>query len=204
MIPSWIFCISDSSPSSIEIPWIDRSLLQILVARNTFARLKLSSFFSCTADFQGHEISEHQSSTVEEVQKDDEPETENPAETVPVEHEQIRPETEIEYNQRDGESKEQQYVPRRPYQNQRGGGRGGSGGGRRGYINGRGSRGSSRGGGPYQNGRNQYYDQPGGYYQRGYYNNRGRGGRGGGSSYNNHGSVVQGGQMSATSVGVGS
>ncbi|KAK0573142.1 hypothetical protein LWI29_003547 [Acer saccharum] len=97
------------------------------------------------------------------------------------------------------ESKEQQYIPRRPYQNQRGGG-----GGRRGYPNGRGGRGNGRGGGAYQNGRGQYYDQPGNYYPRNYYNNRGRGGgRGGGHPYNNHGSGVQGGYTLAD-VGVNS
>ena len=75
-------------------------------------------------------------------------------------------------NQRDVESKDNHYAPRRNFQNQRGG-RGGEGG-RRGYPNGRVGRGSSRGGGGYQNGRNQYYDQPGNYYPRNYhYNNRG-------------------------------
>ncbi|KAE8696589.1 hypothetical protein F3Y22_tig00110655pilonHSYRG00034 [Hibiscus syriacus] len=71
-----------------------------------------------------------------------------------------------------GESKEPQYVPRRPYQNQRGGR--GTGGGRR---SGRGGRGNGRGGITYQNGQNQYYDQPGNYYPRNQYNNRGRGER---------------------------
>ncbi|KAL5553977.1 hypothetical protein UlMin_041378 [Ulmus minor] len=155
-----------------------------------------------TKEFQGHEVGEYQSNTVEEYQKDDEAETKNLAEAVTVEQEQGRLETEEDYSQRDFESKEQQYVPRRNYQNPRGG-RGGGGGGRRGYPNGRGSRGASRGGGPYQNGRNQYYDQPGGYYQRNYYNNRGRGGRGGGPSYNNHVSAAQDAHNSA-SVGVGS
>ena len=128
--------------------------------------------------------------------QDDELEPENPAEAVSVDQEQVRPETEVV--QRDFDSKEQQYLPRRAYQNQRGG----RGVGRRGYSNGRGGRG--RGGGPYQNGRNQYYDQPGGYYPRNYYyNNRGRGGRGSGPPYNNHGSAVQDGQASA-GVGVSS
>ncbi|XP_062111728.1 uncharacterized protein LOC133823138 [Humulus lupulus] len=166
------------------------------------------------SDFQEHEMGGNQSSHVEEFHKDDEQEMGN-SEEIPVEREQNIPDTEVEYNQIEFELKEQQYVQRRPYQNQRGGrGGGGGGGGRRGYPNSRGARGSSRGGGPYQNGRgggpyqngrNQYYEQqqqPGGY-PRNYYNNRGgRGGRGG-LSYNNHGSVVQGGQASA-SVGVGS
>lgn len=88
--------------------------------------------------------------------------------------EPVTPNTEVEQNFRDHESKDQQYFPRRSYQNYRGG-RGGNGGGRRGgYPNGRGGRGSGRGG--YQNGRSQFYDQPGNYYPR---NNhfRGRGGR---------------------------
>lgn len=105
----------------------------------------------------------------------------------------------MDHNHGEVESREQQYIPRRPYQNQRGG----RGGGRRGYSNGRGGRGSGRGGGAYQNGRNQYYDQPGNYYPRNYYSNRGRGGRGGGHSYNNHGSAVQGGYAPAD-VGVNS
>ncbi|PON67472.1 glycine-rich protein [Parasponia andersonii] len=155
-----------------------------------------------TTDFQGHEMGDNQSSHVEELHKDDEPEMENPEEAS-IEQEQNIRDTEVEYSQRDVESKEQQYVPRRLFQNQRGGRGGGGGGGRRGYPSSRGARGSSRGAGPYQNGRNQYYDQAGGYYPRNYYNNRGRGGRGGGPSYNNHGSVVQGDQAS-TSVGVGS
>lgn len=111
---------------------------------------------------------------------------ENPTEVVSAQHE-IQ-EAEVEEYQRD-ESKEQQYIPRRTYPNQRGG-RGDGGGGRRGYSNGRGRNGS-RGGGPYQNGRNQFYDQPTNYYPRNYNNNRGRGGRGGGGghSFNNHGSA---------------
>ncbi|KAK8579467.1 hypothetical protein V6N13_142676 [Hibiscus sabdariffa] len=61
-----------------------------------------------------------------------------------------------------------------------------------------------RGGGAYQNGRGQYYDQPGNnYYSRSYYNNRGRGSRSGGHAYNNHGSGDQGGSASAD-VGVAS
>ncbi|KAF3431394.1 hypothetical protein FNV43_RR26125 [Rhamnella rubrinervis] len=152
-----------------------------------------------TTNFRGHEVGDDQSSPVEELQEDDEHEQENPSEAVSVDQEQVRPETEVV--QRDFDSKEQHYLPRRAYPNQRGG-RGG-GGGRRGYSNGRGGRGSGRGGGPYQNGRNQYYDQPGSYYTRNYYyNNRGRGGRGSGPPYN-HGSAVQDDQAS-TSVGVSS
>ncbi|XP_030479721.2 uncharacterized protein LOC115696964 [Cannabis sativa] len=163
-----------------------------------------------TSEFQEHEMGDHHPSHVDEFHKDDEQEIGN-SEEIPIEREQNIAETEVEYSQRDFELKEQQNVQRRPYQNQRGGRGGGGGGGRRGYPNSRGARGSSRGGGPYQNGRgggpyqngrNQYYEQqqPGGYYPRNYYNNRGgRGGRGGGPSYNNHGSVVEGG-----SVGVGS
>ncbi|KAI4314226.1 hypothetical protein L6164_027159 [Bauhinia variegata] len=100
----------------------------------------------------------------------------------------MRPQGDVERHQGDVEAKDHQYGPRRGYQNQRGG-RGG--GGRRGYSNGRVGRGGSGRGSGYQNGRNQYYDQPGNYYPRNYYNNRGRGG--GGHNYNNHGS---GGQVS--------
>jgi hypothetical protein len=122
----------------------------------------------------------------------------NPPDEVPsAEAEQERFEADLE----DQEQKDQQFVQRRSYQNQRGGGRGG----RRGYPNGRvgrGGRGSGyqngRGGGGYQNGRGggggYYYDS--GYYQpRNYNNNRGRGGRSGGgnSYYNNHGGGAQGG-----------
>ncbi|PAN45635.1 hypothetical protein PAHAL_9G131900 [Panicum hallii] len=122
----------------------------------------------------------------------------NPPDEVPsAEAEQERFEADLE----DQEQKDQQFVQRRSYQNQRGGGRGG----RRGYPNGRGGRGgrgggyqNGRGGGGYQNGRGggggYYYDS--GYYQpRNYNNNRGRGGRSGGgnSYYNNHGGGAQGG-----------
>ncbi|KAK4762376.1 hypothetical protein SAY86_008144 [Trapa natans] len=100
-------------------------------------------------------------------------------------------EEEEEFNyQGERDTKDQQYHSRRPYQNYRGGrGRGGSGG-RRGYYSGRGGRGiGGRGGdcGGYQNSRQQFYDQPGTYYPRGHYNNRGRGSRGaGGHSYNHY------------------
>ncbi|KAJ1423577.1 putative keratin, type I cytoskeletal 10 [Sesbania bispinosa] len=136
-----------------------------------------------TANFQG-QSGDDQSDPEREFEKD-EVEAENAVEVV-VQHEQTNSQLDVEYSQPDVEAKEQQYYPRRGYQNQRGG-RGG--GGRRGYSNGRGGRGGGRGG--YQNGRNQYYDQPGNYYPRNYYNNRGRGGRGGGYSYNNYGSGGQ-------------
>ncbi|KAG6758950.1 hypothetical protein POTOM_035413 [Populus tomentosa] len=143
-----------------------------------------------TENFQ-HETGDNQSSPTEESQKDEQ-ETGNPA-VVLDQEEQDKPLTEVgaDHNQRESEP-EQQYVNRRNYQNQRGG-RGGGNGGRRGYSNGRGGRSGSRGGGGYQNGRNQYYDQPGNFHQRNYYNNRGRGGRGGGHTYNNHSSTGQGG-----------
>lgn len=147
-------------------------------------------------NYEEHETGDSQSSPTEELQKD-ELETENHIEGVSVQLD--KPQAELEHNHGEVESKEQQYIPRRPYQNQRGG----RGGGRRGYPNGRGGRGSGRGGGPYQNGRNQYYDQPGNYYPKNYYNNRGRGGRGGGHPHNNQGSAVQGGYAPAD-VGVNS
>ncbi|KAB2032066.1 hypothetical protein ES319_D05G346200v1 [Gossypium barbadense] len=145
------------------------------------------------------ETSDNQFSVAEEHQKD-EVEMENPAEDIAVQQGgKLSVDTD---DQRNVEPKEQQYVPRRPYHNQRGSR--GTGGGRRGYSNGRGGRGSGRGGGAYQNGRSQYYDQPGNnYYSRSYHNNRGRGGRGGGHAYNNHGSAAQGGHASAD-VGVAS
>ncbi|THG01668.1 hypothetical protein TEA_008244 [Camellia sinensis var. sinensis] len=132
-----------------------------------------------TTNFQGNETYDNQSGPVEEPHKMGEFGSEN--------HTEVLSETELDElqaegkNQRDVESKDQHYVSRRNYQNQKGG----RGGGRRGggYSNGRGGRGSSRGGGPYQNGHNQYYDQPRNYNPRNYYNNRGRGGRGGGELF---------------------
>lgn len=114
-----------------------------------------------------NETCEDQSSPVEDPAKHKEEEAEISIET-PVQ---------TEYKE--------QYVPRRNYHNQRGGG----GGGRRGgYGNGRGGRSGGRGG-PYQNGggRYQYNDQPGNYYPRNYHGGRGRGGggRGGGGGYSN-------------------
>ncbi|KAJ6719505.1 GLYCINE-RICH PROTEIN [Salix purpurea] len=135
-----------------------------------------------TESFQ-QETGDEQSSSTEEPQKDEQ-ETVNLAEVVLDQEEQDKPSTEVEvdHNQRELEP-EKQYVNRRFYQNPRGG-RGGGNGGRRGYSNGRGGRSGGRGVGGYQNGRNQYYDQPGNFHQRNYYNNRGRGGRGGGHTYN--------------------
>ncbi|XP_008807866.2 uncharacterized protein LOC103720099 isoform X2 [Phoenix dactylifera] len=139
-------------------------------------------------DFQPTEVQpEHQSSPADEPPKD-EADVLNPSSDIAsVQQEQQKLEAdEKELNQRDPEPKDQQYIPRRGYQNQRGGSRGGGGGGggRRGYPNGRGGRGRG-GGGSYQNGRSQYYDS--GYHPRNY-NSRGRGGRSGGSAmYNNHG-----------------
>uniref|UniRef100_A0A6N2NHL1 Glycine-rich protein n=1 Tax=Salix viminalis TaxID=40686 RepID=A0A6N2NHL1_SALVM len=148
-----------------------------------------------TESFQ-QETGDEQSSSTEEPQKDEQ-ETVNLAEVVLDQEEQDKPSTEVEVdpNQRELEP-EKQYGNRRNYQNQRGG-RGGGNGGRRGYSNGRGGRSGGRGVGGYQNGRNQYYEQPGNFHQRNYYNNRGRGGRGGGHTYNNHGSTGQGGHAPA-------
>ncbi|KAL3582814.1 hypothetical protein D5086_017146 [Populus alba] len=161
-----------------------------------------------------HETGDDQSSPAEELQEDEQ-ETENPA-VVSDQEEQDNPSTEVEvyynqrevehvevdHNQREAEPKEQQYVSRRNYQNQRGG-RGGGNGGRRGYSNGRGGRSGGRGGGGYQIDRNQHYDQPGNYYQRNNYNNRGRGVRGGGHTHNNNGSTGEGSHAPAD-VGVAS
>ncbi|XP_011034203.1 PREDICTED: uncharacterized protein LOC105132411 [Populus euphratica] len=161
-----------------------------------------------------HETGDDQSSPAEELQKDEQ-ETENPA-VVLDQGEQDNPSKEVEvyynqrevehvevdHNQREAEPKEQQYISRRNYQNQRGG-RGGGNGGRRGYSNGHGGRSGGRGGGSYQIDRNQHYDQPGNYYQRNNYNNRGRGVRGGGHTYNNNGSTGEGSHPPAD-VGVAS
>ncbi|XP_038713915.1 uncharacterized protein LOC120007630 [Tripterygium wilfordii] len=151
------------------------------------------------ANFHGHEVGDDQSIPAEEYQKD-EPENESLKE---VAFQDI-PEAELEQSQREIEPKEQRYNPRGNYQNQRGG-RGSGMGGRRGYSNGRGGRGG-RGVGGYQNGRNQFYDQPGNYYPRNYYNNRGRGSsRGGGNPYNNNGSAAHAGHnTNPTDVGVAS
>lgn len=145
-------------------------------------------------NFQVHGSEDDHTDPEGELQKD-EVEAENANEVVSIQHEQTNPQADAEQNERDLEAKEQQSYPRRGYQNHRGG-RGG--GGRRGYSNGRGGR-SGGGRGGYQNGRNSYYDQPGNYYPRNYYNNRGRGGRGGGY-YSNHGA---GGQVNHVAGDVG-
>ncbi|KAI4328369.1 hypothetical protein L6164_020727 [Bauhinia variegata] len=158
-----------------------------------------------TANFQEHENEDDDQSVSEAELQKDEAEAEHVAELVSAQQEHLQPQGDVESNQRDVEAKEQQYAPRRGYQNQRGGGRGGSGG-RRGYpSNGRGGRGGGGRGGGYQNGRNQYYEQPGNYYQRNYYNNRGRGGGGGGRGgghYNNYGSGGQVNHVAADAGGV--
>ncbi|GMH01680.1 hypothetical protein Nepgr_003519 [Nepenthes gracilis] len=142
-------------------------------------------------------VDNNHSEPAEEFQKGN-VESENPLDEVFSEADHTEQQVEMEESQRDT-LKEQQYVPRRNYQNQRGGR--GSGSGRRGYPNGRGGRGA-RGGGPYQNGRNQFYEQTGNYYPRNYYYTRGRGGgRGGGgvggSNHHSHASAVEGGHAHA-------
>lgn len=147
-----------------------------------------------TTSYHEPEIAGDQSGPAEDVQKD-EKEPEHHADTIPSQQERDKPYTETEYSQNDVDQMEQQYAPRR-------GQRGRGGGGRRGNPNTRGGRG--RGGGAYQNGRGQYYDQPGNYYPRNYNNNnRGRGSRGGGHGYNHHGSASQGSHATAD-VGVAS
>ncbi|XP_043725017.1 uncharacterized protein LOC122671703 isoform X2 [Telopea speciosissima] len=138
------------------------------------------------ANFEGQETGDDQSSPVE-----DESELANTVEVTSDPQQQKAQGDVDDQNQREVELKEQQYIPRRTYQNQRGN-RGGVGG-RRGYGNGRGGR-SGRGAVGYPNGQNQFYEQQPGnnYYSRNYYNNsRGRGARGsGGQTYNNHGSAT--------------
>ncbi|KAL5976671.1 hypothetical protein ACLOJK_021004 [Asimina triloba] len=141
-------------------------------------------------NFQGKDTVPDESSAVEELPKDEE-QMLNPAEFPTQDHPKLQEAEAEEQNEHLGET-EQQYIPRRSYQNQRGGGRG-SAGGRRGYANGRGGRGG-RGGGNYPNGRSQYYDS-GNYYPRNYYNARGRGGGGrssGTAMYDNHGAAAHG------------
>ncbi|KAK6922076.1 hypothetical protein RJ641_012583 [Dillenia turbinata] len=147
------------------------------------------------ANHQGEEINDDKSSPAEQLHKD-ELEVRHPDEVVSVQREEIKPEVEVDINQREVESRELQNYPRRSYPR---GGR--SGNGRRGgyYPNGHG-RGNGRGGGAYMNGRNQYQDQQGNYYQRNYHNNRGRGGRvsgGGGNFHSNNGSLAQASQNHA-------
>ncbi|OIT05704.1 PREDICTED: uncharacterized protein LOC109205208 [Nicotiana attenuata] len=143
---------------------------------------------------QGNHTNEMHATTVEEIQQG--VQGENLSE-LPAEAEEVTPEAEGDNNLKDMNFKEQQSVPRRSYENQNyRGHRNGDGGGRRGYSNGRGGRGR---GGSYQNGRNQYYDQSGNYYQKSQNNSyRGRGGRGTvGGNYNPHAS---GGQAANFSV----
>ncbi|XP_042482469.1 uncharacterized protein LOC122062866 [Macadamia integrifolia] len=149
------------------------------------------------ASFEGQETGADESSPVEELSKD-ETVVANTVEVITSAQQEQKAQEVEDQSQREVESKEQQYIPRRTYQNQRGnrGGNGG-GGGRRGYGNGRGGR-SGRGGAGYQNGQNQYYEQPGNYYSKNYYNSRGRGARGsGGNNYNNHGSAAHGSRTQA-------
>ncbi|KAK8613265.1 hypothetical protein V6N13_101032 [Hibiscus sabdariffa] len=133
------------------------------------------------SNYQESETGDNQYSSTEELHQDN-LEKENHAEDITVQQEDGKPQAD------NGEAEEQPYVPRRPYQNQRGG---------RGTGGGRGGRGSGRGSVTYQNGQNQYYS-------RNQYNNRGRGGRGGGHAYNNQGSAVQGGGNPSADDGVAS
>ncbi|KAL0915885.1 hypothetical protein M5K25_013350 [Dendrobium thyrsiflorum] len=132
-----------------------------------------------------------------DLQRDEEDESIPTGEEInAIQNEQLTAEADtLNPKQRDYELNDQQYVPRRLYQNQRGGG-GRRGGGRsqKGYSNSNNGRGRNGwgGNGGYENGRNQYYDH--GYHPRNYYNPRpGRGGRGGGSAmYNYHGASGHG------------
>ncbi|WVZ60137.1 hypothetical protein U9M48_010195 [Paspalum notatum var. saurae] len=147
-------------------------------------------------DSQATEIySDHQGAPAVDAQHDDEGLVNSTDEVPSAEAEQERFDADVE----DQEQKDQQFIQRRSYQNQRGGGRGG---GRRGYPNSRGGRGGR--GGVYQNGRGSGYQNGRGggggyYYESGYYQprnyNRGRGGRSGGGNayYNNQGGGAQGG-----------
>ncbi|XP_073035817.1 uncharacterized protein [Primulina eburnea] len=118
---------------------------------------------------------------------------------VQVQAEVAIPETEVDQDPRDLDLNEQQHATHRAYQRNYRGGRGGGSGVRRGYANGgRGGRGNGRV--SYQNGRGQFYDQPGGYYPRNHYNYRGRGGRGmGNNNYNYHASAGHAGHIPAAS-----
>ncbi|PKU86490.1 uncharacterized protein LOC110098430 [Dendrobium catenatum] len=128
-------------------------------------------------DIQAAEVISDQSGPACETQKDEVDDSGHTAgDDIALHQEQQIPDDVEEYNQRDYEQEDQQYILRRSYPNQRGG-RGG--GGRRGYSNARGRNGRGNGGG-YQNGRNQYYDPA--YHPRSYYNTRGRGGRPGDSA----------------------
>ncbi|KAI3796024.1 hypothetical protein L1987_38685 [Smallanthus sonchifolius] len=137
-------------------------------------------------DFQRTETPEDQSSPVEDSPKH-EAEAENSIESQAHVEQVETPSGGTEYKE--------QYVPRKSY-NQRGNGHSGGGGrgGGRGYGNGRGGRSGGRGG-PYQNGRNQYHEQPGNYYPRNYYGGRGRGGRGNGGGSNGFSHHASGGEV---------
>ncbi|KAL3501319.1 hypothetical protein ACH5RR_035768 [Cinchona calisaya] len=129
-----------------------------------------------TANAEESETYDNQSSHVEEFHQG---EIENFSE-LPGQNEPAIHQAEVGQTLHELDSNELHHVPRRAYQNYRGG-RGAGASGRRGYPNGRGGRGSSRGGG-YQYGRNQFYDQPGNYFPRNNYY-RGRGARGFGGNY---------------------
>lgn len=141
------------------------------------------------ANVQGDETSEDMSSPAEEPQKR---EYESETSTEVAFHKELEEVPKEDENQKVVEKNEQQFIPRRNYQNQRGGYTGGSG--RRGYSNGRGGRGGR--GGSYQNG--GYYEQPGSYYQRSYQNKE-RGGRGGGYHHQNYVPKAQTGHLPAES-----
>lgn len=141
------------------------------------------------ANVQGDETSEDMSSPAEEPQKR---EYESETSTEVAFYKELEEVPKEDENQKVVEKNEQQFIPRRNYQNQRGGYTGGSG--RRGYSNGRGGRGGR--GGSYQNG--GYYEQPGSYYQRSYQNKE-RGGRGGGYHHQNYVPKAQTGHLPAES-----
>nr|GMD95880.1 ATP-dependent RNA helicase A-like protein [Ipomoea batatas] len=127
----------------------------------------------------GNETHNYQSSHVDQLHQGGVGEEDLSA--LPTETEAVQAELEGVQGDHLKDVKEQQNIPRRSYQNYRGG-RGGVG--RRGYSNGRGGGGRSRGaGGAYQNGRSHYSDQPSNYIPRNSHF-RGRGGRGG--HYSNH------------------
>ncbi|GAB4839923.1 hypothetical protein Ancab_020633 [Ancistrocladus abbreviatus] len=144
--------------------------------------------------YEEYETSENQSDPVGELQEDNLEAKDSPDE-VSTQTDQLKEQRDVEENPRDVDLKEQQYVPRKYYQHQRGGRSSGSN--RRGYPNGRGGRGSGRGAGGYQNGRNQYYDQPANHYPRNYHHrvrgSRGGSGNGGSNYYNHPPAAVQGG-----------
>lgn len=142
-------------------------------------------------DIHVTEITFEQPSPGHDLQNDEEDESDpTSGEVSTLQNEQLMTESDvIDHKQRDYEPNDQQYVPRRSYQNQRGG-RGRGSRTYKGYWN---SNDSHVHNGGYENGRSQYHDQ--GYHQRNYYNPRlERGGRGGGSAtlYNYHGASSHG------------